>query len=594
MNRLGLLLAGGLFALTGCLSDPTTRAQLGPDDPEKPLVRTVGDVSEIQTTGAIPVSGIGLVVGLEGTGGGTPPGVYRQLAEEYLKKNKIDNPKEWLESTSNALVLVSGEIAAGSRRGDRINIEITLPPGSKAKSLRGGYLLETSLTSYSSQSQVRNFLKDNTDVRPTGTGDGPLKGHVLADAKGPLSVVLKDKENAVKDGDEGLEAGVKRAWVWRGGRTKADQPYYLVLNPSEQRYRMAITVAERINTTFHGPGAAEKIAVARNADTVVLTIPPQYRSNPPHFLRVVRMIPVDRIDDAGNYRHKLEEQLLQPESALSAGLRLEALGRDSIKALKAAIDPKGVDSPYPLVRFAAAESLAYLGEPIAAAELAKLTEEHPALQAFCLSALSSLDEGASSIALQELLSSEIPEVRYGAFRALRELDPSADASRGIRLNESFWLHNVGSSKSKPMVHLSSNMRSEIVLFGAPPMLRAPFSLRAGPDIVLTAKAGEGGCTISRFSAYKPQRSEQCTLAVADIVKTMGEMGALYEDVASFLLQARDTKTLNCLLALDAIPKAVPINKLGENAHVDKNLENETELLKAPERTPINVFDRESR
>ena len=41
----------------------------------------------------------------------------------------------------------------------------------------------------------------------------------------------------------------------------------------------------------------------------------------------------------------------------------------------------------PWVRFAAAESLAYLGHTDGASELAKLAEEHPALRAQCLKAL---------------------------------------------------------------------------------------------------------------------------------------------------------------------------------------------------------------
>ena len=218
--------------------------------------------------------------------------------------------------------------------------------------------------SYASRSQVREFVEKDTDAKPQDTGDGLLKGHVLADAEGPLQVKLKDKDNSAKEADDTVESGVKHAWIWKGGRTKTEQPYYLVLNPDQQRYRMAMNVAEHINETFHGPGAQEKIAIARNADTVVLTIPPQYRANPRHFLRVVRMIPVDRADQNSAYRRRLEEQIQLPETALSAGLRLEAIGRDSIKVLVDAMKK----SPYPLVKFAAAESLAYLGEPVSAME----------------------------------------------------------------------------------------------------------------------------------------------------------------------------------------------------------------------------------
>jgi len=588
MNRLGLLLTGALLTLTGCLKEHTSRLQME-EDAEKSSVRTVGDVAEFQTSGNVPISGIGLIIGLEGTGGGTPPGPYRQMAEEYLKKNKIENPGEWLDSLNNALVLIGGEIPAGSRRGDRVHIEVTLPPGSKVKSLRGGYLLDTTMTSYASTGQVRTFLEQKTDVRPVSTGDTLLKGHVLAEAEGPLQVTIKERENAPVENGDKIESGVKRAWVWKGAKVKSDQPYYIVMNPDQQRYRMAMNVASRINETFHGPGTADKIAAERNADTVVVMIPPQYRGNPGHFLRVVRMIPIDRVDETGSYRRRLEEQLKQPETTLSASLRLEALGRGSITVLSDTMKK----TPYPLVRFASAEGLAYLGEPVAAVELGRLAEQHPSLQSFCLHALGSLDESASSFALQDLLASEAPEIRYGAFRALRELDPGSDAARGVRMNNSFWLHRAA-AKSTPLVHLLSNSRAEVVVFGDSPSLLPPFSLRAGPDLILTAKLGDTACTVSRFSTRKPQRSEQCSLDIVDVIKTMADLGALYSDVAEVLIQARDTKALRGSLAIDALPKAVPIQALAKNAHTDKMMENEAELLKSavPEQAgPANVFDR---
>jgi hypothetical protein len=60
------------------------------------------------------------------------------------------------------------------------------------------------------------------------------------------------------------------------------------------------------------------------------------------------------------------------------------------------------------------------------------------------------------------------------------------------------------------------------------------------------------------------------------------------------MQARDIKSLNCELAIDALPKAVQIEKLAENAHVDKKMENEAELLRSStpdQAAPPTVFDR---
>jgi flagellar basal body P-ring protein FlgI len=583
MKRLGLILAGSLVALTGCLNDQTSRLQI--DDVDKPKVRTIGDVAEFQTAGAIPVSGVGLVVGLEGTGGGAPPGPYRQMMEEHLKRCKIENVKAWLDSNDTALVFVSAQIPAGSRAGERADVEITLPPGSKAKSLRGGFLLETPLASYSSQGQVRAYLEQN-DIKTVGGGDSLLKGHVMADAEGPLHLAPNDKENKteVRTSDDAPEGSVRRAFVWKGAKSKVNQPFFMVLNPDQQRYRMASVVAERINETFHGPGAVDNIAKQRNADSVVLTIPPQYRNNSTHFFRVVRMIPTERVDENAEYRRRLESELQEPETTLTASLRLEALGRSSIPVLREGMK----NSKYPLVQFAAAEALAYLGEPVSANVLAGLAEKHPSLQAYCLAALTSLDEAASSFALQELLVSESPEIRYGAFKALREREPREYA--GNLLNKSFWLHTVA-PESQSMVHVLSNGRAEIAVFGKTPKLVAPFALRAGPDLVLTARPGDSAVTISRISTRKAQRQEQCSFAVANVIKSLADLGALYADVVDLLTQARDIKAIDCELTMDALPKGVEIKRLAEHARGDKMMEREADMMKDPAEKPrVNIFD----
>jgi flagellar basal body P-ring protein FlgI len=583
MKRLGLLFAGSLVALTGCLKDHTTRLQL--DDNDRPKIRTIGDVAEFQTTGAIPVTGVGLVVGLEGTGGGAPPGPYRQMMEEHLKRCKIDNAKAWLDSHDTALVFVTAQIPAGSRAGERMDVEISLPPGSKVKSLRGGYLLETPLSTYASHGQVRAYLEQN-DIKPVGSGDGLLKGHVLAEAEGPLHVALNDKENKaeLQANADTAKGAVRRAFVWNGAKAKVGQPFFLVLNPDQQRYRMAGVVAERINETFHGPGATDKIAKQRNADSVVLSIPPQYRNNPTHFFRVIRMIPIDAPDENSEYRRRLEGELQESETTLTASLRLEALGRGSIPVLRETMK----NSKYPLVRFATAEALAYLGEPIAANALANLAEKHPSLQAYCLTALTSLDEAASSFALQDLLASETRELRIGALKALREREPREYS--GKLLNKSFWLHTVA-PESQPLVHVLSTGRAEIAMFGKTPKLVAPFALRAGPDLVVTARPGDSAVTISRISTRKPHRQEQCSFSVPDVVKTLADLGAQYVDVVDLLTQARDIKALDCELAMDALPRGVEIKRLAEHARGDKMMEREADLLKEPiEKPRVNVFD----
>src|SRR5262245_51690293 len=99
MNHRGSALAALLLALVGCL-DPQTRLQSEDERDKEAEVKTIGDVTSIGNAEPIAVSGVGLVTGLDGTGGGTPPGAYRAMLEADLRKHGLD-PKEILTSSSN-------------------------------------------------------------------------------------------------------------------------------------------------------------------------------------------------------------------------------------------------------------------------------------------------------------------------------------------------------------------------------------------------------------------------------------------------------------------------------------------------------------
>ncbi len=244
-------------------------------------------------------------------------------------------------------------------------------------------------------------------------------------------------------------------------------------------------------------------------------------------------------------------------------------------SLKAALTSK-----YPLVRFAAAEALAYQGQTAGAEVLKRTTIEHPALQAYALTALAAQDDALGMSKLEELLSENDPAIRYGAFRALREVDPANDLVRGEWCRRSYLLHQV-TVPGPSLIHLLSAGRSEIVVFGQPPTLRPPFSLTAGPNITLTARTGDTVATLSSFSARSPgtPRHVQCELRVSDVLRRMADLGATYADAAEMLNKAHDRKALSCPLAVDALPKAAPISRLNKAATEDPLMKLEADLLK---------------
>src|SRR5262245_46789582 len=131
-----------LLALSGCVTPPVLRPQQA-DETERDRygVKTLGAVCDVGNVEPRAVGGVGLVTGLDGTGGDSPRDANRTALEKYLRQLPGDaDINQLLGSGECALVLVSGLIPAGAREGDRFDVEVALPAGSRATSLRGGRL----------------------------------------------------------------------------------------------------------------------------------------------------------------------------------------------------------------------------------------------------------------------------------------------------------------------------------------------------------------------------------------------------------------------------------------------------------------------
>jgi hypothetical protein len=565
MKRLVAVCAILVLAAAGCLQTQQARlpsAEEAERDKDLDEVKLIRDVATVGNLGDMQVSGVGLVIGLDKTGGGSPPSLWRNMLEEDLRKKGVENVKRLLNSDETALVLVSAILPAGTRKGDRIDVQVILPPQSGATSLRGGYLQETALMNF----ETTQHLSLNSPA-----SNKLWKGHKLARARGPLVVGFGTGEDPAK---------LKSGRIWQGAIALADRPFFLSLNNDQKFFRVASAVADRLNLTFREdtkkrllvlqqltdglnekfhPGGTGQMARAYNKETVQLHLPWEYRLNPTRFLRVALLVPLRETPDVQiRYRRKLEERLLDPAHTITAALRLEALGKDSIPSLK-----RGLESDHPLVRFAAAEALAYLGSPSGGEELAALaTAERTApLRAYCLAALTALNEAVSHVKLAQMMSAPDASLRYGAFRSLREIDPSDPRLQGVLMNESYWLHQVAPG-SPSMVHVSTTRRAEVVLFGDEAFLKAPLKIMAGAEFTVTAEREDTRCTVSRFSLQQktPER-HQCSLRLRDVLQSLADMGGTYADAVDFLKQAHDNCALSCPLWVDALPQGPTVEEL---------------------------------
>lgn len=578
-SRLPMIMAlAGVLTMVGCLHMPFTALVSPPtEDAERDKdldVRTIGEITEVANAGPLAVSAVGLVTGLNGTGH-SPPGEFRVMLENELRKQKVQHVKQLLDSPDNALVLVSGGIRAGARKGDAFDLEVTLPPGSKASSLAGGYLQTCMLRNYE--------MAKNIDPSYQG-GNKLLPGHILAHGSGPILVGLGAAD------EEGAE--VRRGRIWSGATAHIDRPFFLVMTKEAKAAKFSNAVAQRINVMFADdnqkraqllksqqllvldemtdklnrqfgaptPGKGD-VAGALNKEVVQCNVPFAYRFNPERYLRVARLIPLQETpEQKARYRQRLQKMLRDPQETVRAALRLEALGKDSVPILK-----EGLKSEQHLVKFCSAEALAYLGNVSGCDTLARMAEDQPALRHWCFLALSSLEEGVPRQHLAEMLGCPDTEVRCGAFQALRQMDDADKSLRAEPVGQAFWLHMVAPG-SPPLAYYSTRQRPEIVLFGSNVRLAPPVKVLAGPEFTVTAESGDERCTISRFLKQGTIARRQCSLQLDEVLRTLVELGGQYPDAIDLLNKVNDRRCLNCPVRnCSVLPHEVPVTTLAENA-----------------------------
>src|SRR5262249_29696782 len=148
-------------------------------------------------------------------------------------------------SKTTSLVRVAAIIPAGARKGDAVDVFLTVPESSRTSSLRGGELNECVLYNYDSTGRINAAAGKSTGDRQ----DSMPRGHPLAQGGGTVIA------GVVPPGTD-EPPSLKTAVVWGSGRyTGPDLPFILEINPDQQYARVAMRIAERVNETFHGPMA---------------------------------------------------------------------------------------------------------------------------------------------------------------------------------------------------------------------------------------------------------------------------------------------------------------------------------------------------
>lgn len=520
-----LIISAGLLSTVGC-TESAMRLQ-DPDALEAALadIKLVRDVTAPFGGHPMQVESVGFVANLAGTGSDPIPSAYRTMLLADMQKHDVDNPGRALASPRTSLVIATGQLRPGIRKGDRFDVEVYVQPDSETVSLRDGVMFEARMAEHAV------------------LGGRVREGKVVARAKGPVLV------DPLADADSD-PAKLRRGLILGGGIALESRPLGLLIRPEHKDARLSAKIGAAINKRFHVSQRGIKSGIARpKTDAYIeMAMHPRYKDNMERFLEVVRSIPLRESPTERQMRLKLlERQLLDPATAATAAVRLEAIGSAAEEVLQ-----RGIASENPEVRFYAAEALAYLDNAAAAEPLAAAAREESAFRAFALTALSAMDEPAARDQLVQLLDGTSSETRYGAFRALWAMNRNDPLVRGESMGDEFSYHIIR-SQGPPMIHVTRSFRPEIVLFGSDHLLRTPLILDAGKSIKINA-SGSGQVTIARLAPGESEEQIEVPARVDQVIRAIVDLGGSYPDVVQALAQAKAIRSLDCRLEVDAVPK----------------------------------------
>lgn len=536
-NRFSCLILG-LCCLGGCVS-PWFSKEADPKTPEAKKARRqsikdilesedrprlVADIASPRLLTLSRVENVALVTRLHGTGGPVSASPQREKLLDTMRKLEINQPNALLDDPNTTMVVAFVNLPPAARKGTVHNVGVRLSQHAQSTSLKSGWLMRTTLA----------------ENRALG---GQLReGFDLAAAAGPI--VTQAQVTGSQDPEEQLTGFVI-------GGAKLFKERSIGIGFSEE-FTDAITqaaVLPAINdrfTVFNGIKQGG-IATPRSDSYIELMIPKNYELDPFHFLNVVLHLGFAESPEHRAQRIELcRKQLQEPTTVRVACWQLEGIGKDAIPVIASALD-----NPDPEVRFYAAHSLAYLNDGRAIAPLAELARQVPAFRAMCFSALSIMDHYQADDALTELLHVADVETRYGALLALRYRDPGNALVNGFPASDVGTILEVP-SQGPPVVAVSLENTSEVVIFGTTPQLNLPSFVKLTDRMVLTVENGTA-VTISHFEPNEEDRVVRCSNDLRSVLQAIAEAGGGYGDWVSFLRECRDNGYLAEPLAMNPIP-----------------------------------------
>lgn len=238
----------------------------------------VGDVTQLKGQGVNYLTGIGLVVGLEGTGDGDEYApAMRPLAQGLngFYADPVASLDELKDTKNVAIVFLEATLPEnGAREGSRIDVKVS--SFGAAKSLEGGRLLPAVLL----------YPDRRVDT-------------VFARAQGPVRLI--DPEHATTGVIEAgalIEEDVIHAYTARGGDLpfhnswiREDQHYLtLVIQDTHASWTLAREIAQAVDSALALAADVDRVALPVDAKNVVVLVPGSEVASPADWISQIEQL----------------------------------------------------------------------------------------------------------------------------------------------------------------------------------------------------------------------------------------------------------------------------------------------------------------
>ncbi len=461
------------------------------------LSNTIGSAASFNGTDPVLVFGYGIVVGLNGTGGGILDDRLSGQLEREMSLRDISgalkgrnyvidgmSPRELLRDKNVGVVVVEAAIPPAAPKGLTFDVHLRAV---NASSLEGGMLWSTDL-----------FIQQGDP----GTIGG-LRGRRLAVGRGPIFI------NPFSDPARDADGISRRTGRVLDGGIVAD-PLKVEVLLDEPSHVRAMRITEAINTRFpEESGSKDKTARGRNAQSIALYVPQSFTNKPNEFIEIVKHIQIEAANPDGYARMYADGMKEQPWLANDLSLCILGVGGETATRFLRGL----YDNPEVVPRMAALRAGARLGDHKTAEYLIRMAQQGAGAERLDAIDLLGTVEGGPTVdlGLRKLLESRELLVRVAAYETLAKRaqgvaarramldfltsarESSGDAAdavthravlmqgaipgnnmQGVRrevIADKFQLDVV--PYGDPMIYITQQGKPKIVLFGAPMNLEKP-------------------------------------------------------------------------------------------------------------------------